>query len=93
MSKYLRSLPALLPALALAFAVPAPAAAATPATKPGATAATTVFARVGVRRSIRPGSRYRSPSGRARYRRPGFGHFAGNVLRFLGVAYLVHALF
>jgi MYXO-CTERM domain-containing protein len=90
MSKYLRSLPA----LALTFAVPAPAAAATPATKSGATAATTVLARVGFRRSVRPGSRYRSPSRRTtRYRRPSFGHFAGNVLRFLGVAYLVHALF
>ena len=94
MSKYLRSLPALLPALALAVAVPAPAAAATPATKPGATAATTVLARVGFRRSVRPRSPYRSPSTRAtRYRRPSFGRFAGNVLRFLGIAYLVHALF
>jgi MYXO-CTERM domain-containing protein len=94
MRKYLRSLPALLPALALTFAVPAPAAAATPATKSGATAATTVLARVGFRRSVRPSSRYRSPSTRAtRYRRPSFGHFAGNVLRFLGIAYLAHALF
>jgi MYXO-CTERM domain-containing protein len=94
MSKYLRSLPALLPALALTFAVPAPAAAAMPATKSGATAATTVLARVGFRRSVRPTSRYRSPSRRtAPYRRPSFGHFAGNVLRVLGIAYLVHALF
>ena len=94
MSKHTRSLLALLPMLALAVAVPAPAGAAVTAPKASFSAPSTALARAGFRRSVRPTSRTRSPYYRStRYRRPGFGHFAGNVLRFLGIAYLFHALF
>jgi uncharacterized membrane protein len=94
-------LPALLSGLVLVAAAPAPAGAATrSAAAPVTTASvTTTQARFGGGfRASRPsfGSRYRSPA----YRRPSsyrrshpFRGFGGSILRALGIAYLVHALF
>src|SRR5438046_742277 len=100
-----RLLPILLTAVALALAgVPAAPAGAAPARMAPSTALTASlpapplavrFGR-GLRRpTYRP--TYRRPSyrrpGRRPYRRPHIGHFFGNALRFLGIAYLAHMLF
>lgn len=102
-------LPVVASTLALAAAAPAPAAAvmrgSTAAVIGGARAAAsggttaslrTTQARFGGgfrssrRPSFGPGSRYRAPG----YRRPhAFRGFGGSILRALGIAYLVHALF
>jgi uncharacterized membrane protein len=91
MSNRIRILPALLSALLVAVAVPAPAGAA-----PGA-ATLHVQAQQsrlggGFRGARRPsfGTRYRSRPSRRTYRRPSL---VGGILRALGVAYLLHMLF
>jgi hypothetical protein len=94
---------AVAPGRSAAAAAPAGASVAGATVRVGATAEHVVLARLG--RGFRGGSRYRSdrargPYGRSRSNRraarpyrPRIGHFFGNVLRALGIAYLLHALF
>jgi hypothetical protein len=97
-----RAVVALLAAVVLAALAAAPAPASQPLPAAGvafrgtpASHMGTTFAAIG-RRGFgrRTSPRRTSPYSRRPYRRsPGFGHLMGNVLKFLGIAYLVNALF
>jgi hypothetical protein len=90
----------LAPKAAVAQAASAPAAVAGKAVPTVVPTAVRLGRGFGRGFGARPSTRVRSRSplrrpARARrpLRRPGFGHAARNILRFLGIAWLVHALF